>query len=118
MKTTDVFQGYPRNMNDEKNQNSILLDDDDSTIGAGSVEINSLVEGIESVQSDKMELNSVVSSSDSIVGDSRMMIDSDRGEGSDKIENQKKLQDIESQLSKLLGDVSSIMATVRKEFSK
>ena len=22
MKTTDVFQGYPRNMNDEKNQNS------------------------------------------------------------------------------------------------
>ena len=75
------------------------------------MEINSLVEGIESVQSDKMELNSVV-------GDSRMMIDSDRGEGSDKIENQKKLQDIESQLSKLLGDVSSIMATVRKEFSK
>jgi len=34
------------------------------------------------------------------------------------MENQKKLQDIESQLSKLLGDVSSIMATVRKEFSK
>ena len=63
-----------------------------------------------------MELNSVVSSSNSI--DSRMMIDSDRGEGSDKMENQKKLQDIESQLSKLLGDVSSIMATVRKEFSK
>ena len=47
-----------------------------------------------------------------------MMIDSDRGEGSDTMENQKKLQDIESQLSKLLGDVSSIMATVRKEFSK
>jgi len=117
MKTTDVFQGYPRNMNDKKNQNSTLLDDDDSTIGAG-MEINSLVEGIESVQSDKMELNSVVSSSDSIVGDSRMMIDSDRGEGNDKMENQKKLQDIESQLSKLLGDVSSIMATVRKEFSK
>ena len=75
------------------------------------MEINSLVEGIESVQSDKMELNSVV-------GDSRMMIDSDRREGSDKMENQKKLQDIESQLSKLLVDVSSIMATVRKEFSK
>jgi hypothetical protein len=63
-----------------------------------------------------MELNSVVSSSNSI--DSRMMIDSDRGEGSDKMENHKKLQNIESQLSKLLGDVSSIMATVRKEFSK
>jgi len=51
MKTTDVFQGYPRNMNDKKNQYSTLLDDDDSTIGAG-MEINSLVEGIESVQSD------------------------------------------------------------------
>lgn len=114
MKTTDVFQGYPRNTNDKKNQNSTLLDDDDdSTIGASSsMEINSVVEGIESVQSDRMELNSVVSSADSIVGDSRMMIDSD------KMENQKKLQDIESQLSKLLGDVSSIMATVRKEFSK
>ena len=38
-------------------------------------------------------------------------------ENSDKL-NQKKLQDIENQLSKLFSDVSSIMATVRKELSK
>jgi hypothetical protein len=66
MKTTDVFQGYPRKKK-EKNQFFTFLDDDDSTIGASSMEINSLVEGIKSVQSDKMELNSVVSSSNSIL---------------------------------------------------